>query len=159
MGGDGITIINATKKIAFDCDDWMDSVPSFQQINKMAHLMKWDTTDKVYGLCSSCYKKRKPCNDDVGIVCNNNNKVYEEYDETDLKDKFIEIVDSIEKTITVSKDFSTYNEDKIEERSKKYRKYEVDNYVREIVKISKEYYQQCGEHYPNWIDGKCSNCQ
>ncbi|AYV76191.1 MAG: hypothetical protein Terrestrivirus5_13 [Terrestrivirus sp.] len=122
---DRLTIINVTKKIAFDCNDWTGSVPSYEEINKMAHLMKWDETDKIYGLCSSCCKWRMPCSISIGIVCNNIDKIFEEYNKTDLEKKHLEVIDS----------------------TKKY------------IEANEEYYQQRGDHFPLWIDGKCINCQ
>lgn len=75
MGGDCVTILNETLGISFYCVDWMDSVPSYEQINKMAHYMKWNSTDRVYGFC--CINNIKPCNNDIKIILNNKNEIYD----------------------------------------------------------------------------------
>jgi hypothetical protein len=98
-------IVNVTKKIAFE-HNWSDSgIPSFTDINKIAHLMKWNVTDDVYGICQNCPNRYIPCQHDIGIVLNNIRKSYEYGYMTNLETKYSEIVKSIRLTVVSNENY------------------------------------------------------
>jgi len=50
MGGDGVTLCNTTTGDVFECDSWMDSVPSEMDINLIAHHLYWNKGDMLISI-------------------------------------------------------------------------------------------------------------
>jgi len=56
MGGDLLNLYNVTTGENFSNEQgWMDSVPSFEDINRIAHHLLWNKDDRLVAFCADCF--------------------------------------------------------------------------------------------------------